>query len=185
MKTATIQFNGISPISFSRFHNTPALNKEAKEDYENRTWIEKVHYNENNEAVITPFMIKNMLSDTAKFLGMQIKGKGKSTYTKHFEAGVIVNDQMPIGIKKDDIKSITLFVPSDGKRGGGTRVPKNFPYINNWQGTSTIYIIDETITKDVLQEHLDQGGMFIGMGSLRPRNNGTFGRFKAEIISFE
>lgn len=33
---------------------------------------------------------RNCLAEAAKFLSIQIPGKGKSTYTKHFEAGLII-----------------------------------------------------------------------------------------------
>ncbi len=185
MKIATIKFTSISPISFGRFHDAPKLDKEGHDEYERRTWKEKVHSDKDGNVVITPFMLKNMISDAAKFISMPIKGKGKSTYTKHFEAGIIVENHMPIGIKKIDVQGQWMHVPSDGKRGGSKRVMKCFPVIPEWEGTSQIYILDETITKDVLMTHLTEAGKFIGLGSFRPRNNGIFGRFSVELVSFE
>jgi len=184
MKTARIKIESISPISFGRYHDTPKLDKEGPDDYERRTWREKLHTNKEGEVVITPFMLKNCLSEAAKFLSVQIKGKGKATYTKHFEAGVIIQDFMPIGIKKDIVPGQWMHVPSDGRRGGSKRVMKCFPVIPEWSGEIDVLILDETITKDVLLEHLVEAGKFIGMGSFRPRNNGIFGRFKVDLLSF-
>jgi hypothetical protein len=184
MAVVTVQFKSISPIAFGRFHNTDKLPKESPDEYEKRTWKNRVHDDNDGDIVITPFMVKNMLSDAAKFLSIQIKGKGKCTYTKHFEAGIIVMDFMKIGTKKDDVKGIWLHVPSDGKRGGTKRVSKCFPVVNEWSGSIMFHILDDTITEEVLQQHLTEAGKFIGMGSLRPRNNGIFGRFEAKILSY-
>jgi hypothetical protein len=96
----------------------------------------------------------------------------------------MVQDYMPIGIKKDDVAGQWMHVPSDGKRGGSKRVMRCFPVIPEWNGEIDILVLDETITKDVLMEHLAEAGKFIGLGSFRPRNNGIFGRFTAELISF-
>lgn len=185
MKTARIKITGASPIAFGRYHQTPKLESERSNDaaYEERTWIEKCHFNKDGEVVIQPFAIKNMLSDIAQFLS--VKTKGNATFTKHFQAGIMVVDAMPIGIKREDVKGQWIHVPSDGKRGGTKRVPKCFPMIQDWGGEVDVLVLDEIITKKVLQEHLEEAGKFIGLGSLRPRNNGICGRFSAEVLSFK
>ena len=144
-----------------------------------------MHYDENGEIFVSEMMIKNMLSEAAKFRGEQIKGKGKSTYTKHFEAGIFVNAPMMLGVNKDDVECEIIVVPSDGKRGGTSRVPKRFPKLLTWEGKAVISVLDETITKDVLERHLTDAGNFIGLGRFRPRQNGLYGRFNAEIIKWE
>jgi len=128
---------------------------------------------------------KNCLSEAAKFLSVQIQGKGKATYTKHFEAGVLVMDALELPLKKEEVQGEWLFVPSDGKRGGGSRVMKCFPFIPNWKGEVKFYILDETITKDVFQKHLKEAGNFIGIGRFRPRNNGFYGRFKVVGLEWQ
>jgi hypothetical protein len=136
-----------------------------------------MHMNDQGNVVIPPMALKNCIAEAAKFLGMQIPGKGKATYTKHFEAGVMVTDCIDLGIKADEVPGEWLFVPSDGKRGGGSRVEKCFPKIDKWSGTVTFYVMDETITKDVFEKVLTEAGKFIGLGRFRPRNNGYYGRF--------
>lgn len=90
MKIATCKLESLSPYSQSRYHETEKLNKEQPDDYRKRTWREHLHYNKDGAVYIPPMTFKNCLSEAAKFLGVQIPGKGKSTYTKHFEAGVLV-----------------------------------------------------------------------------------------------
>lgn len=185
MKTATVTIKSASPYSQSRHYTTEKLNKESAKDYEARTWRDRLHTTESGEVFIPPMSFKNCLSEAAKFLGFQIPGKGKSTYTKHFEAGVLVTDALNLGIHKDDVKGEWLFVPSDGVRGSGKRVDKCFPIIHEWGGKVTFYILDETVTRDVFENHLKQAGAFIGVGRFRPRNNGFYGRFTVESIDWK
>jgi hypothetical protein len=183
MKTAVATLRGVSPYSQSRHYTTDKLEKESAKDYEARTWRDRLH-TDNGEVFIPPMSFKNCLSEAAKFLGIQIPGKGKSTYTKHFEAGVLVTDALKLGIKAEDVKGEWLFVPSDGIRGSGKRVDKCFPVIHQWGGDVEFHILDETITKDVFLNHLKQAGAFIGIGRFRPRNNGFYGRFAVDNVAW-
>jgi hypothetical protein len=185
MKTVKVKITGTSPLSFSKYVNELKLEKENPADYDERTWRERMHYDSNGQVFVPPMMFKNALSAAAKYRGEQIVGKGKSNYTKHFEAGIFINEPMPLGVNKDDVKKESILVPADGRRGGTTRVLKHFPKIENWTGVVTCYILDEIITKDVFERHLQDAGNFIGIGRFRPRNNGYYGRFSAEIVSWE
>ncbi len=184
MKTAVATITGTSPYSQSRHYTTDKLPKEIMRDYEARTWRDRLHADKDGFVFIPPMAFKNCISEAAKFLGIQIPGKGKSTYTKHFEAGVMVMAGLILPIKKEDVPGEWLFVPADGKRGSGKRVEKCFPVIHEWGGEVTFYIIDETITEDVFEHHLREAGNFIGIGRFRPRNNGFYGRFKVEQIKW-
>ena len=186
MKKVTVVLKGISPYSQSKHYETPKLNdKELAKDYEARTWRERLHADEKGEVFIPPMAFKNCLSDAAKFLSMQIPGKGKATYTKHFEAGILVMDPSFLGVKNEDVPGEWLFVPSDGKRGSGSRVSKCFPVIQSWSVTVIFYVLDETITEDVFRKHLEEAGKFIGVGRFRPRNNGFYGRFSVESLTWD
>lgn len=184
MKTAVATLKSVSPYSQSRHYTIDKLEKELARDYEARTWRERLHVTEDGNVFIPPMSFKNCMSEAAKFLGMQIPGKGKSTYTKHVEAGVLVTEPIILPNKKDDVKGEWLFVPSDGVRGSGKRVDKCFPVIHEWAGDVTFYILDETVTEDVFKQILTQAGMFIGIGRFRPRNNGFYGRFSVESVKW-
>lgn len=184
MKTAIVRLESITPYSQSRHYDTPRLPKESALDYENRTWADRLHVDNDGNVFIPPMAFKNCLSEVARFMGKQIPGKGKSTYTKHFEAGVLVMEPLVLPIKKDEVPRETYFVPADGKRGSGKRVTKHFPVIQKWAGDVTFYVLDETITEDVFREHLEEAGKFIGIGRFRPRNNGFYGRFAVKAVSW-
>jgi hypothetical protein len=184
MKTAVATLRSVSPYSQSRHYTTEKLDKENAKDYESRTWRDRLHVDDCGEVFIPPMSFKNCLSEAAKFLSIQVPGKGKSTYTKHIEAGVLVTDALMLGIKKEQVKGEWLFVPADGVRGSGKRVDKCFPVIHEWSGQVTFHILDETVTQDVFRYILDQSGKFIGIGRFRPRNNGFYGRFAVDDVKW-
>jgi hypothetical protein len=185
MRTVIAALESVSPYSQSKHYKIPKSEKENAADYEMRTWRERCHYDEKGNLFMPPMAFKNCLSEVAKFLGQQIPGKGKSTYTKHFEAGIIITEGISLPVKKDKVEGEWFFVPADGRRGGGKRVEKCFPVIREWKGELTAYILDDTITADVFKYHLEQAGAFIGIGRFRPRNNGFYGRFKVRDLIWQ
>lgn len=188
MKKVIATLKSASPYSQSKNYNkenVPPLEKEGHDAYERRTWRERCHYAKDGEIYIPPMAFKNCLSEAAKYLSISIPGKGKSTYTKHFESGVMVLDTIPLGIHKDDVLGEEFFVPADGKRGGGKRVYKTFPCVQEWEAEVAFYILDETITEKVFHQHLEEAGKFIGIGRFRPRNNGFYGRFEVLKVKWD
>lgn len=184
MAVATAYLKSISPYSQSKHYTDPPKeDKESAKDYEARTWMYRCHVNNDGNIFIPPMSFKNCLSEAAKYLGIQKPGKGKENYTKHFEAGVLVVEPLVLPIKHKEVAHEWLFVPSDGKRGGGKRVDKCFPVIASWEGEVEYHVLDETITKDVFEKHLIEAGKFIGIGRFRPRNNGFYGRF--EVVKLD
>lgn len=186
MKTAVCTLSSLSPYSQSKFYQVEKLNKESPADFEKRTWRERCHYSPKDRMMYMPAMaFKNCLAEAAAFLGERIPGKGQSTWSKHFLAGVLVNENTPLNASVDEVQSEWFFVPSDGKRGSGKRVMKCFPVIHEWKGQVKFYVIDETITEDVFLHHLEQAGTFIGLGRFRPRNGGFYGRFKVDKVEWQ
>ena len=185
MKRAIVTIEGVSPYSQSKYYQVEKKEKESHADYELRTWRERVHTDETGHIIIPPMSFKNCISEAAKFLSVQIEGKGKATYTKHFEAGVLVNSPVVLPTLKKDVDGEWLFVPASGRRGDGKRVQKCFPVIRKWGGDVEFLIIDDTITEAPFRYHIEQAGQLIGIGRFRPRNNGYYGRFKVTKFAFE
>ena len=184
MHTATVTFKGISPYSQSKHYEVEKKERERPDDYEKRTWRERMHVTSTGYVEIPPMAFKNGIAITAKFLGKQIPGKGKSTFTKHFEAGILVLEGVTLPYKKADVPGEWLFVPGDGVRGSGKRVSKCFPVIHEWGGKVVFHVLDPTITKEIFSEHMKDFGRFVGIGRFRPQNNGYYGRFHVESIEW-
>lgn len=185
MYIAIVELKSQTPYSQSRHHSAPKDDRELPKDYEARTWRERLHVNEEGIVFIPPMAFKNCLAEAAKFFSIQIPGKGKSTYTKHFEAGIMVLDGPSLGIKREDVEGEWLFLDSNGKKNSGTRVDRCYPKIPNWEGTVTFHVLDEIITRDVFIDHIDKAGKFIGIGRFRPRNGGYYGRFSVGKVDWQ
>lgn len=185
MKIVTAHLKSISPYSQSRYHDTAKHDKERPDDYEARTWKERLHYTADGHVFIPPMAFKKAVETAARFLGMQIKGRGKSTYTKHFKAGVLVTEGLTLKLHKNDVPGEWFFVPSDGKPGSGSRVKRCFPCVREWEGDVRFYILDDVITEDIFVPHLKEAGNFIGIGRFRPENGGFYGRFQLESWHWE
>jgi hypothetical protein len=213
MRVVNVTLQGTSPYSQSKHYVKDANQGESQDDCYRRTWREHMHTDVKGEVFIPPTSIKNCLSEAAQFMSIPVPGKGKATYTKNFEAGIIVakpiyifhsNLPKPLSAEvsaktkqewvpymRDEVEHEALFLPSDGKRGGSKRVMKYYPVFPEWRGDAELIIVDETVlqtsardkNRTVLQEVLEGAGQFIGIGRYRPRKNGYYGRF--EILSFE
>jgi hypothetical protein len=194
VRIAMVSMESLSPYSQSRYYTSDeggsrltdknGRETESSSDHEKRTWRMRCHTTDDWRIFMPPMAFKNALSEAAKYLSMSIKGKGKSTYTKHFEAGVMCMDPIVLPDKAADVAGDWLFVPSDGKRGSGSRVMKCFPVIKQWAGEMPFYVVDDVISKEVFETHIKTAGALIGVGRFRPRQNGFFGRFKVKSIAW-
>jgi hypothetical protein len=185
MTTCKFTLVGIAPLSQSAPIQSRKNTGEGSDAFEERTWRERLHVDIAGNAFIPPSALKNCLAEVAKYLSESVPGKGKSTYTKHFEAGLMVTDPLTIlgadgaPIKGAKVVGERLFVPADGKRGSGKRVWRTFPLIPQWQAAAVVYLLDPVLTDkpSKVLEYAEHAGKFIGLGRFRPRNNGFYGRF--------
>ena len=185
MKMVKVKIEGQAPLSMSRYIQVEKLPKELARDYEIRCWRERIHQDKNGFVVIPPMMLVKSIQAAAGFMGLQIPGRGKERYTKHFKAGIRCNEVMALPIKVDEVPGDWLLVPSDGKTGGTTRVEKCFPVIDEWGGVVTMYITDDIITQEVFQDHINTAGQLVGIGRFRPERGGFYGCFKAEVLEWK
>jgi hypothetical protein len=186
-KAAHVTIQGTSPYSSSKVidpQEFPKLPKEKPDDYELRSWQQRLHVDAQGTAFIPQMSFKMALDSAAKRFSPKIVGKGNATYTKFFEAGVMVFEPLLLpGVTRENVTAQRLFVPSDGVKGGGKRVWKIFPIVHKWGGIVTFNILDDTITKDIFETILQQAVSFIGIGRWRPERGGGNGRSK--IIKIE
>ena len=179
MSIVRTALESLAPYSQSRIIDPlehPKKEKEGSDDYDARIWRERIHQRD-GEVVIPAMALKNALSEAAKYLSIQIQGKGKATYTKHFEAGVLILDDPRTGIQADAVGAERLYLNADGRRGGSTRVWRRMPRIDSWRADVDWHILDPIITQEVFLRTLREAGNLIGIGRWRPRNNGIYGRF--------
>src|SRR6188768_1917631 len=104
MRIFHFTIEGRSPYSQSKHYDVDREQGEGHDDYAQRTWRNFLHVTSDGEVFIPPGAFKNCLSDAAKYMNISVPGKGKATYTKHFEAGVQLASPIMLGIKAKDVK---------------------------------------------------------------------------------
>jgi hypothetical protein len=196
MHRAIAKLESTSPYSQSKHYDTvevPELPKELKAAYEERTWRHRMHTADEDAALpfeerrvaIPGMCFSNSLKEAAKRLKIKVAGKGRVEWTKYFEAGVMSIDSIVLSTKVKDVPGQRLFVPSDGKRGGGSRVTKIFPLISEWKGEMRYEIFDDMIVEDVFKQFLTASGILVGVGRFRPERSGYYGRFSVKAFKWQ
>lgn len=183
-RVVEVKVVGASPYSSSRPHQEPKLDGETADAYERRTWKHKAHIDEKGRPFIPPMAFKWGLTLASKMLGIQVPGRGKSTYTKFFESGVMVLDGVVIGNDDSAMTAESVFVNADGVRGSGKRVFRLFPKFSDWSGTVVFHVLAPEIDAKTFEKVVTQAGLFIGVGRFRPERGGYFGRFTIEKITW-
>jgi len=179
MKSAIVKIEGVAPYSQGRYYmeDVPKLSKELPGAYEERTWRNRMHVSSSGHVEIPGAAFAGALKSAAKRLKIQVPGKQRTEFTKYFEAGVMVPNNVALPIEAADVPGERLFLPSTGQRGGGRRVMKIMPRIDAWSGEVVYYVFDDIITEDVFRQVLVASGQVVGIGRFRPENCGFYGRF--------
>jgi hypothetical protein len=157
---------------------------ETHNQYDERTWKQKVHSNGDGTCHIPPFALKNAIEAAAKWLSEKLEGR--KTFTKRFQSGIIVSEKLPLvkpdgkPVALDDWEATIIFAPADGKRGSPKRVDRIFPTLNEWRTHGKVEILDNKITEEVMLKHVVTAGRFVGFGAMRVDNGGLNGRFAVE-----
>lgn len=168
------------------------------------TWIGYLYHNNRHIGVSADNIMTMMREGGAKVL----TGKGKETYKKQTQSGIILDSMqfdLYINDKKVEIVEIEKLignmdfnyhieiVESLGfelliKRAkiGRAKHIRVRPMFRNWvlQGSLTVLDSELTgLTEDILKTILNQAGALCGLGDWRPSSpgSGTFGRFQPEI----
>jgi hypothetical protein len=187
MKQAIVHIKGADFLGQGQPIKSVPKEKEAADVFEDRCWIERGHFDEDGNMFHPGIAFKKSIDTAARYLRMRIPGKDRSEYGKHFKGGVIAIDDIKLGVTRDEVLKThhrRVFVPHNGKSGGGTRVWRCFPYAPKWEGKLTFYIVDDIITEEVFEKHIREAGKFIGVGVWRPENGGMWGRFSVEKIEW-
>jgi len=184
MRIAEIELESVCAYGQSRDHRTPKLDKEKDNAWEERTWRNKLHVNDDGYVVIPAMGIKFAMETAATRLAIAIPGKGNQRYTKNFKSGLLITENPVTNVKAADVNPIVISANPRGKRGVGTRVPRWIPVITSWRSKFIVYVIDNEITPEVFERVLVEAGELIGIGQFRGENGGTQGRFRVMSIKW-
>lgn len=180
MRNVSIEIEGLTPYSPSKYFEPDVKKGETKDAHEKRRWREKAHVDELGFVYIPGVAFKLALDETAQLLNEKIPGKGNQTWSGQFATGVVAMSDVDIGVKIEDVKAIQIFAHANGKRGPGTRVNRYFPIIPTWGGTLEMRIFNDTLPEDVFERFFTQAGHLAGVGRGRPitKSPAGNGRFK-------
>lgn len=179
MHQYVIGLRSISPYGAGRNHNIKKLQRESYEDYESRTWRERLHTTPDKKHILLPAMgFKLALEDTVQYMGEKIPARGNERWYKNFLQGVNCVEHLVLDIGPDKAQEHKVFVPADGRKGGSKRVWKSYPRVDEWEGQLVFVVLDDLITPDVLDRYLRFTGLLTGIGVWRPRRGGMWGKFE-------
>ena len=192
--TATLKAAS-TPLGFGAPVHEQKNADETHEQFDARTWREKCHVNSKGQVLMNAMAIKKALHHAAKRAGDSIPGKGKQKFAPRILEGVVIEgspvihvDGVPI--TKEHLGKERLYVPSDGKVGGTTRVWRTFPVIEDgWSMEVSMLSFDPDLNANVerVEEYLVRAGMMGGLGRYRPssQSGGHYGRFTVENFTTE
>jgi hypothetical protein len=178
-----------SPYSQSAKHDTPFLDREQHDAWEQRTWRNKMTTNKDDVVCVPAMAFKQCIDTAAQKIGEKVKGRRGATYKNFFASGFFCEADVPLAngkpIKKADVESVQISANADGVRGSGKRVPRRFPLIPKWHGVAMFTIVDDLLTPEIFEQHVKSAGIVVGIGRFRPEKGGTNGRFKAVKFEWE
>lgn len=185
MYRALVSIKGTAPLSQSKQHYTEKLDGESNDEHDKRTWREKCNYDESGVVFVPAMAFKQAMDTAAKRLALPDPDNKRATLTKYFVSDVICENNLSIGVHKDEIPCIRISANVDGVRGSGKRVPRILPQTQEWGGKTTFIIMEEKIKPDVFEKVLRAAGLSIGVGQFRPEKGGLNGRFEIASIKIE
>lgn len=184
-----VHLESLTPYSQSRFITDVKPTKMKHDEWEEQSWRQRgwevTAGPDKGKMYIPAQQFKNALIEAAKYLGIKVRGKGNATYTKHFTSGVLVENDLVLPVKLAECDADTVMVSADGKPGGAKKVKKHFPIVQQWSGMVTFIVIDETIDREVFEQHLAHAGKLVGIGRWRRSKNGRYGAFSILKIDWK
>jgi hypothetical protein len=219
MQQYNVRLTGITPLlmhqdnlayseKVKKWQKDPA-NKELNAPGDDRspawTWLGYIYHNGR---------VLGMPSDNLMTMlregGCKVANKGKETYKKQTQAGIVVDQEQwelringkPIQVeplnKLIGVNDFNEHLDAAEKYGfelnvkrakiGAAKHVRVRPLFREWELVGSLTVIDEELsglTKQVLTTILNQAGALCGMGDWRPSSpskSGTFGKFAPEIV---
>ena len=166
-------------------------------------WLGAVYHDERYVGLPSDNIMTCLREGGAK---IPVAGKGKETFKKRTQSGVMVNEiQWPIevngttipwpevnklleeedfSVHQETVKGLGFNLFVKGARIGRSKHIRVRPRFDTWKATGTIVVFDESITQDVLARVFDVAGKYCGIGDWRPSaqtSPGPWGKFEAKI----
>ena len=182
---AKAQLESITAYSQSKRVNIVKRDDQDHDAAESEHWREKIHRNKDGFVIIPGNQFMECLKNVDRFVKQKISGGRGASYGKYLATGVQVLNGIALPYKWDEVEGEWLNMDSNGKKGSGTRVPRCFPLIPQWEGEVTYFIKPgATMPADVFRRYLDGCGLLVGIGRWRPERGGSYGMFRVVDMSW-
>jgi len=186
MKKYQIKIKGLTPYMQHRMDDTKLEEWEknrkliieredvSKEDLKRAQFHS---YNDENGFYIPADQIKGSLINAGAMVKSKV-GNAKKSMKNIVAAMFFINEEK---LRLND--NLVIDKRSAVNRNIKGRVICIRPKWEKWESEFTLLVDNDTITSETVKEIVTHAGNFIGIGSFRPTNNGSFGRF--EVSSFK
>lgn len=173
---STAPYSPSKPIQYTE----PRGEKESHEDYEDRIWPLKAHTDpESGEVYIPAMSFKKAVETAATRLGIKVKGRGMTTYSKYVRSGLIPIDNANLGVQIGAAHCEAVLVSATGRADGkGPRVIRKFPLFRDWKSEITFAVLDDNLPSEIVDRCMQEAAALVGVGRFRPESGGYFGRFE-------
>lgn len=185
MYRAIVSIKGLAPLSQSKMHDAPKRDGESHADYDQRTWREKCNADQDGIVYVPAMAFKQAMDIAAKRLAIPDPDNKRANLTKFFVSDVICEQNLSIGVHKEEMPCVRINANADGVRGSGKRVLRTLPQIQEWEGQTSFLVMEEKIKPEIFEKVLAAAGRSVGVGQFRPEKGGLNGRFEVAKISVE
>lgn len=193
----TFRLTGLSPYSPSAPVPDDLLvraRNETADQLEKRIWRERIWANEAGEVFHPASYYKKAVDAAASLTKRKVRGAGNQTFAQQIVSGIMILDDIPIfkpqtpaeikngaptvPILKSEVIGQQIYCdPGGDRRGVGKRVFRTYGIVKQWEAILRIWVVNATITQDIVETYLQEAGMLIGVGRWRPAVGGANGRF--------
>lgn len=192
MRIAHVSVEGIGMLSAGRAfeHEVDKAKKGHEIEWEKENFWRRMHYQDQEKGggqiVVPALCCKKSLDEAVRRSNEKVRGS-MATWTKYYEAGVMVFENAVTNKTRKDLIAETYFVDPRGSKSGkgGTRVWRCFPFIADWKAQVDYTVIEDKIDEKDFERHLTASGLLVGWLRFRPMNGGFCGRFKVAKITWE
>ena len=187
IQTIYADIKGITPLLQHRFPNPKDVLAKKGKKADNRTeWevaVDAVHFTEKGLVYIPAEALEKCIHSGAK----RIMKKGKTTWHRTFESGIIVEPAQPLLVinqNKVAKKNIKRDMVIDGRKAinPNTRSPvwTVRAKFQEWRCVFDVKMLNPEIPLEVLKEALTLAGLYDGLGAFR--SSPRFGRFEVVLV---
>lgn len=165
------RIEGVTPLLMNRFRDSQIEGKSKKKGEEKEQAIEdKLYLDATGKPYVPAVYIQRALIDAGKKL--QVRGQKKATYSKIVGSVVDIEPEALTLTGKYVPFRISAVNPMTKGRMMVTR-----PRFDKWSIEFNVFVNDESIGFETMNELLVLAGRSTGIGDWRPEKKGKFGKF--------